>query len=605
MKKLNKKNIEDILMLTPMQQGMLFHYLKEPGSDLYFEQLSLDIAGEIDLTCFEQAWNFVVETNEMLRTMFRWENLENPIQVVLKEHFLKPVYYDVSDEDHNKPEKSLTQIKARDRNERFHLGEVPFRVTLCKIEKNRYELIVSNHHILYDGWSYGIILKEFFQAYHYLSNGEELVLPVKTKFKEFVKWIRNRDLEKEKTFWRDYLRSFDTLSQLSIKRSRKREEITTTYTKSCQLRFGVDLKGKLEDFVKNYSITLASLLYTAWGVLLQKYNNSNDVVFGTTVSGRSAKIEGIENMVGLFINTLPLRIQTEYNETTRDLLQRTDQTLRWREVVEHSSLPEIKKYCDMGNREELFDSIVIIENYPLDRGLVRGNRDLSIDSYAMKEMTHYDLTLSIMAFDEIQLQVVYTGDLFADKSIERLCHHFRDIVETIIKDPDQLVADIEIVSEEEKNQLLFDFNNTKAGYPADQEIHELFEEQAGRTPDHIALVGHLHLEGTRGLAPLLSAPLSISYQELNKKSEQLASSLKQKGVQTGTIVAIMVERSIEMVIGILGILKASAAYLPIDPDYPQDRIDYMLADSKAHMLLIDNPSRHFNCQLPIVNCQLS
>jgi len=209
MNKLDRENIEDILALTPLQEGMLYHYLKDPESDLYFEQLSLRLSGDVRIEIFEQAWNFVIRTNEMLRTMFRWENLENPIQAVLKEYFLKPVYYDIQDEDHNKPGKSLREIKTRDRNEKFHLRDVPFRVTLCKIGKNRYELILSNHHILYDGWSTGIILKEFFDAYHALSSRKGLVLPVKTKFREFIKWVQNQDTEKQEKSWTGYLKGFD------------------------------------------------------------------------------------------------------------------------------------------------------------------------------------------------------------------------------------------------------------------------------------------------------------------------------------------------------------------------------------------------------------
>ncbi len=185
MKKIEKKNIESILALTPMQEGMLFHYLKEPQSQLYFEQLSLEITGEIHKTTFEKTWNNVIQTNEMLRAVFRWQKMENPVQLILKKHKIQPIYFDHSGgttqnrEQHIKEQHE--QIKTKDRQKKFNLQEVPFRVTLCKFAEKRYEMIISNHHIIYDGWSNGIILKEFFETYNGLSTGKESVKPVKTK----------------------------------------------------------------------------------------------------------------------------------------------------------------------------------------------------------------------------------------------------------------------------------------------------------------------------------------------------------------------------------------------------------------------------------------
>ncbi|MGD2089904.1 MAG: condensation domain-containing protein, partial [Candidatus Aminicenantes bacterium] len=165
---MDRKNTADIVALTPLQEGMLFHYLREPGSDLYFEQLSLDISGRMDIGFFEKAWNVVIETNEMLRTVFRWEKLKDPVQIHLKKHKCKLKVYDLSNKDNSQKKAALEQIKAKDRQKNFDLSRVPFRVILCKIAENKYRLIISNHHILYDGWSTGIILREFFEVYQAL-----------------------------------------------------------------------------------------------------------------------------------------------------------------------------------------------------------------------------------------------------------------------------------------------------------------------------------------------------------------------------------------------------------------------------------------------------
>ncbi|HLP62667.1 MAG TPA: condensation domain-containing protein, partial [Candidatus Deferrimicrobium sp.] len=294
MEKLNPKRIENILALTPLQEGLLFHYLQEPQSGLYFEQLCLSISGPVHLKLFAQAWNIVVETNEMLRSLFRWEKLEKPSLIILKEHPCRVIFYDLAENT------TLEEIKYNDRRRPFDLQQVPFRVTLVKRAENEYEMIISNHHILYDGWSNGIILREFFQVYHRLCRGEQVVkIPAKPPFKEFVRWMQSRDKISRENYWREYLAGFEPPAESFLKKDCDVAAGANDYA----LIFAGSLIDQLDAFVKNNRVTLAAIFYTAWGLLLQKYSGSEDVVFGTTVSGRSAAIEGIEDMVGLFINT--------------------------------------------------------------------------------------------------------------------------------------------------------------------------------------------------------------------------------------------------------------------------------------------------------------
>jgi len=591
-KKLERKNIEDILALTPMQEGMLFHYLREPEGNYYLEQLSLKISGKIDINCFEQAWNFVIETNEMLRAVFRWEKLKSPTQLVLKNHTITLRYHDFSTKGIEERTGRLEEIKAKEREETFDLQEVPFRVTLCKVEKERYEMIISNHHILYDGWSTGIILREFVTTYTNVFNKKNLGKPLKTKFKEFIRWNREQDRKnKEETFWKDYLKGFDTPLEFSIKR-RTGKENESSGSESYQIRIDKDTRDSLECYVKKNKITAAALLYSGWGILLQKYNNSGDVIFGTTVSGRRAQIKGIEDMVGLFINTLPLRIRVENhsNEKILDFLSRINQTLQVREDYESSPLVNIKEYSDIGSHEELFDTVLVIENYPLDLQLKQEAAPLSFDSYSIFERTHYDLTVGITlaAADEMVFNVYYHADLFEKNAIERLAFHYISVIKNIIENPGQAITNIEIISPEEKREILVNFNKTEADYPHNKTIHQLFEEQAERAGDRIAVISMEHgawsMETRAGIFTM-----SMTYRELNERANQLAHLLREKGIKPDGIVAIMIERSVEMVIGILGILKAGGAYLSIDPDYPEERIRYMLADSAANVLITAGP----------------
>jgi len=578
MEKLDKQNIETILALTPMQEGLLFHYLKEPQSDLYLEQLCLAIAGEIELKHFEKAWNFVIESNEMLRTVFRWEKIENPIQIILKEHCLQPGFHDFTGKSKEEIEKSVEEVKAGEREKVVDLhGKVPFRVSLCKIAKDKYEMVISNHHILYDGWSNGIILKEFFNAYADLAAVKEPLKPVKSKFEEFVKWRQNCDKGKQEKYWRNYLRGFDTQTAISLKRRR----LEPANSRTLKTSFTRDMKTELELFVNTHKITLASLLYCAWGILLQKYNNNRDVLFGITVSGRSARVRGVEGIVGLFINTLPLRVQCDPGEKIEELLYKIDNTLRQREENDASSasLVDIKGYSELAHNEEFFDSIIVIENYPLDNRFIRDNGRLSVDSYSLWEKTHYDLTVGITIFEEIEMSFNYNEGVYDNGAMANMSLHFKKVIRDLVDEPGIKISEIEIITGEEKSSILYDFNNTGAEYPKDKTIHQLFAEQALRTPDRIAIFGE-------SVGPVGHVGhVSLSYRQLNEQSNRLAGLLIEKGVLADTIVGIMMERCVEMIIGILGILKSGGAYLPIDPEYPQERIDYMLKDSNAKIIV--------------------
>jgi amino acid adenylation domain-containing protein len=597
MKRVDKKNIEDILALTPMQEGMLFHYVKDPGNSRYFEQLSLDISGEINRNYFEQAWNFVIRANEMLRTVFRWEKIEKPVQVILNHHPFKPKYYDFpgiekksgrrENENENETKKWIEEIKTKEWNESFDLSDVPFRVTLCKMEEKKYEMIISNHHILYDGWSNGTILKEFFDVYDQLEKKKTLPTPpVKTKFKEFVERVKNQDRKKQETFWRTYLEDFETPTELPVKNvnfyvNANEKPGARIKTIGCyKIKISKEVNDSIRDFVKKHKVTLASLVYSAWGILLQKYTNTRDVVFGTTVSGRTASLKGIEDMVGLFINTLPLRIRTYAGETVVDLVIRTNDTLRVRDGYEGTSLVKIKEYSAVSQKQALFDSIVVVENYPLDFDsrfpLRKGGLTVHLD--AVVEMTHYEVSVVVsLLFDHIDVRFIYNSDLFEEAAVEKMANRFMCMIPGIIERPETKVSTIEIISGEEKNRILYEFNDTKTEYPGDRTIHELFEEQVDRTPDRIAVIGKGHGTGRS----------AVTYRQLNQKSNRLAHLIRKKGVQPGTdtVVALMVERSIEMIEGILGILKAGGAYLPIDPGYPGERKKYMLKDTCSRVLL--------------------
>lgn len=566
-KKIDRKDVADVLSLTPMQEGMIFHYIYDPGSEQYFEQLSLNITGVIKYEEIKKAWNFVVENNEMLRSVFRWDKLEKPIQIILNKKEIPIRHYDLSESNFEDRKRLLEEIRKKDKDEGIDLQLEPFRVTLCKLDENECEMIISNHHILYDGWSNGILLKEFLEVYTCFLENKEPIVNVKTKFKDFVKWTHSQDRNLQKKYWEGYLSDFNKKTSLSNKIIKDNEFIQT---RKYSWKLSEETIKKIESFTKKERIRLSVLLYCAWGLLLHKYNDVDDVVFGTTVSGRNAKIKGIEDMVGLFINTLPLRVKCEQNDKVEILIERIEKMLQDREEHESTPLAEIQRISPIVGDDGIFDTLVVIENYPLNKMLKDKDSKIQINSFSTQEATNYDLTVGIKVFDEIGIDFCYQEKKFDIEEIKTLAKYYENILKQIIEHPNKKLSDIEIFDEEEKEKLLFDFIQTNKSVDETNTIISLFQDQVEKTPSNIAVKF-----GNK----------EFTYRELNYKANQLAREIRKVGEMRERIIGIMMDRSLEMCVSILGVLKAGAAYLPIDPIYPKERIQYMLEDGNIDILI--------------------
>jgi non-ribosomal peptide synthetase component F len=428
--RVGRQNFQDIYALTPMQEGMLSLYLEDPQGDLNVEQLCLQVSGNIDVEAFGWAWNLVVQANDVLRTVFRWEHVNRPVQIVLKEHTLKPDYHDLSNKSESRKAQLLREYRALERKKGFDLREVPFRVSLCRVEAERHEVIIGHHHILFDGWSYGILLKEFLEAY-----GGQAAPPVKTPFKEYVRWLQKKG----------------TGRKTGRKKGTGRKRGQAIEGEHFDCPFPEEIDDRIRRFTEAHRITVASVLYAAWGILLQKYQAAPQALFDTTVSGRTARLKGIEEMVGLFIDTLPLMVQTRPGETIGELFRRINRALP---VREHHGNTD-------GIGEGLFDSLVVVENYPLASRLLQKGGRLSFDSYSIDESSTYDLTVIITVFDGIKASFSCDARLFDEETIGRISRHFVKIVDESLGAPGTEVAALHIVPEEEIEKLRRDLNSRR------------------------------------------------------------------------------------------------------------------------------------------------
>lgn len=563
---MNRENVEDIIGLTPMQQGMLFHYLKDAGSGDYFEQLSFRIKGKACIDTLKKAWNAVAASNEALRTIYRWDKLEKPVQVILKNVEVPVSCIDAKAVAEMERDHFIRQIRKQDVEKGVDISKEPFRVTVVIFAGEEIEMLISYHHILYDGWSSAILIKEFMEAYTAILHGKQLVPTDKLKYKEYVKW-QQQNKSGQLEYWKSCL---DGYEEKALIPQNNRELGACAGTGEYQEELSCELRAAMEQLCRTERITIATLIHTAWGILLQRYSNSDDVLFGTTVSGRTARLKGIEGAVGLYINTLPFRVITEDKETIGMLLQKLEMAARAREAYESISLAELQTEIGFKNGAGLFDTLLVIENYPIEKQLENSAGEIKLEISHVREATNYDLTIGVMLGDRIKINIYYKQDKYQPEAIKRLLCHLRNILHEIIEDSQKLVSHIEMISGEEKKQLVNSFNATEMEYERKKTIHQLFEEQAEKTPYNIAVkLKDKHL----------------TYIELNERANQLARLLQVRGIGADSIVGIMTERSLELIVGVMGILKAGGAYLPIDPEYPADRLAYMLEDSGAQIIL--------------------
>lgn len=571
--KLDRSTVQDIIGLSTMQEGILFHYLSNDSSMLYFSQLSLNLSGQINKDHFKKAWELVIQNNELLRTVYRWEGVSNPLQVILKEQSLLLKEYDLTHLESEAGRKRVEEIREEERKERFDLQTGPlFRISLCKLSDEHSELILNNHHILYDGWSMGVILREFFQAYADLMQGREPHLQKKNTFNSYLKWLQERDKAEQGNHWRSYLQGITSPTPFPVDQQQRLADLSV---QNQLKKLPEGLSDRLRELAKRLNVTVSSILTTAWGILLNKYTNNDQVMFGLSVAGRNSEISGIDEMVGLFINTVPQMVQIDAATTVEELIKGVNQEAIKRKGYESASLIDIKSYSEIDQRLELFNSIMVIENFTFFDELNSSGNPLTVNSYHSFEMPNYDLTLEVVLLKEIEINFIYYNNLIEESTVEKLHAYYANILQGIVNQPEVSPVHIEMFLAGERNQILHEFNDTYLDYERTKTIHQLFEEQLEKTPDSIAL----EYEG-----------LCLTYQELNEKANQLARYLRKRGVEQESLVGIMMERSLEMVIGLMGILKAGGAYLPIDPDLPSERINYMLDEAKASLLLTNSQS---------------
>ncbi|MBB6716466.1 non-ribosomal peptide synthetase, partial [Clostridium gasigenes] len=577
-------NIKNIYTLTPMQEGMLYHTLVDVESEAYHESLALKIKGDLDVNILEESFNKLIARHDILRTIFDNNNFNKNMQIVFNERRTNIIYEDISEENIDK-EAYTNDVISADKRNRFKLNkDILIRLAVIKVEKDVYRLILSNHHIILDGWCLSILIFELFKVYNELKYGYDSELKEVPPYSNYIEWLNTKNDEDAEEYWKNYLLEYNEVTEIPFKNNLKIEDY-----KNSELSYNLDqdITNKIEKIAKNSKVTVNTIIQSIWSILLQKYNNSDDIVFGYVVSGRNPEVKDIENMLGLFINTIPLRVKIEDDMSFKDLLININKSFIESNEYDYYPLAKIQNLSEV--KEKLINNIMVFENYPVDDEglndelLVKNNLEI-IDFIGLEE-TNYNFNLIVSYHDNILIKFQFNELLYSNDSVERVKNHFINLVNEIITDENILVKDIEILGEDERNKVLVEFNNTKIDYPRNKTIQELFEEQVKKTPNNVAVVYEKE---------------KLTYKELNKKVNILGLKLREIGIKPNDFVAISTERSLEMVIGILAIIKAGGAYVPIDPKYPEDRIQYIFSDCKPKALLTYKVNVNFK-GIPVID----
>ncbi|MEH2195511.1 MAG: non-ribosomal peptide synthase/polyketide synthase, partial [Nostoc sp.] len=573
--KTNRKNIEDIYPLSATQQGMLFHSLYAPESGVYFGQISCTLTGNLDVPTFEQAWQKILQKHSIFRTAFIWESSTQPMQVVYRQVDITVQTSDWQKLSAEEQQQQLQVFLDCDRQNGLELSQAPLmRLHLIQLDRNTHQFVWSHHHLLLDGWSLPLVFKDLLYFYQAISQGETFGYQPVLSYRNYITWLQQQDRELAEKFWRQKLQGFIAPTPLTVdKLLQNRENSNVSYGEQ-KIQLTVSATAVVQSFVRQHRLTLSNVVQASWGLLLSRYSQETDVVFGATVSGRSPSFVGVESMVGLFINTLPVRVKVSADTQVLTLLKDLQAQQVESEQYSYSSLVEIQGLSDIPRGTSLFESIVVFENYPFDAGLGLHNDSFSIDSIRGFEQTNYPLTVIALPRKQLLLKISYDTSRFDDAAIARILGHFQTLLESIVASPNQCISELSLLTEVEQHQLLVDWNNTQADYSQNKCIHQLFEEQVARTPDAVAVV----FENEQ-----------LTYHELNCRANQLAHYLQSLGVEADVLVGICVERSLEMLVGLLGILKAGGAYLPLDPEYPQERLSFILEDAQLSVLLTQQP----------------
>ncbi len=570
-------DFSDIFPLSPMQQGIYFHSSFE-GQDIYFQQLSTEIEGELNPDILEEAFYTIIQKHEIFRTAFLHEDFEKPLQLVKRESKNNFKYIDVIEEvQESSKEDVVTSYENLEKNIPFDLKEGGLiRLTVLKVSPNEFVLILCHHHIIMDGWCIGLLFEDLMKIYHAIKADKRESIDLKTPpYHSFISWLEQRDQSLDQAYWEKYLDGYTKSISLPSEIEMSANNVVLEHVYE-EFVLSEEQNKQLHSVAKNKKVTVSSILKAIWAIALATYNNSDDIVFGCVNAGRNREIEGVDKIMGIFINNTPLRVKLNPDETFGDIFQNLN--TEYFKSVEHQHYPlyELQKLSEL--RADLFKTIFVFENYPLHEVLKEQHKN-EYDFYITKSdgfyLTNYDLSLVVAPGDEFRIKVEYNNSKFSQGQIEKFIYRIQSILDTVINNVDAKLKTIQYLSKEDK--ALYNQINATATTPITMLPNVLahFEKQLKNNPTKTAVRYGDNL---------------LTFKELNDMSDSLASHLVEKYGVNGSVIGLCAHMSPKAIVSILAILKSGNSYLPIDSACSDEQISYILQNSKCQLILHDNTS---------------
>ncbi|GHF94796.1 MULTISPECIES: non-ribosomal peptide synthetase [Amycolatopsis] len=566
----NGRLVEDVYPLTPMQQGMLFHSLAGSGRDVYAGHFGAVLDGVTDPDLLARAWQRVLDRTPALRTRVVWEGVAEPLQVVGSGVRLPVTHHDWRGRADQA--EAVAGLWAQRSGERLDLAVAPLlRLTIVRLTDTRVQLFWTAHHLLADGWSFASVLTDVFTQYALLTGDRTHVPVVRRPYRDYVAWLAEQDKTAAQDHWRELMSGFTAPTPLPFDHAPVRAHRSRS-SRDVRLTLSREDSGRLFACAREARLTVNTLLQGAWALLLSRYSGERDVCFGATVSGRPADLPGAESIIGLFINIVPVRVDVDGAEPVLSWLARLQDAQVESRQYEYLSLAQVQAFSDVPRGTSLFDSIVVFENYPYDEDAA-ARYGLEVSDYSGDEHTNYALTLSAYAADELQLSLGYDPELFDESTVDRMAGHLETLLAGIARTPRAPLGDLELLTGAERDQLVSGWNDTAAEYPPAECVHELFAARARRTPDAVAV--------RRG-------DEELSFGELDRRANRLAHRLAGLGAGPGVLVGVCAERGVGAVAALLAVLKAGAAFVPLDPEYPPRMLATMLEDAAVPIVVTED-----------------
>ncbi|MDP2320785.1 MAG: amino acid adenylation domain-containing protein [Acidobacteriota bacterium] len=562
---IRREDLKDLYPLTPMQEGMLFHARHEPGGPAYTEQVVWRISGAFDVAKYQQAWDALHARYDALRSVFAFEKSREPLQMVLKERKADFAFESLLAIPAAERETRAVAARSAEKSQGFDLARGPvLRVRVLQLAEAEHDVVLTWHHILLDGWSTHLVLRDLLALYDAALTNTPPALPPVPSFAPYVEWLKSRDREASLSYWQQLLDGYDAAAEISPLAAPGEGAFDL---QRVDVRLDVSVQRDLQALASAHDATLSSVVQAAWGVVLGRYGDTRDVVFGAVVSGRSPEVPDIERMAGLLINTIPVRVSYGEQDSFATLVARVQ-----RQAVD-SQAHHASKLADIQGRTELRGGLIkhllVFENYPASQ-IGAGTTGLSARVVETSEPTNYDLIVVVEPGDTLRLEFQFNARAYTHAQVVALGDHLGRFLSEAARQPGAAVTGLNMLSPAERDELVNGLNATARDYPSASTLAAQFTESVKRN-------------GAR--AAVTADGLTLTYDELDQRANRLAHHLSANGVTAGDRVAVLLERSPALIEAMLAIVKLGASAVPLDPAAPAERTTFVAADARVRAIV--------------------